>query len=99
MVLASFLWFQLVAGIVLVAENLFHFKISRGRRTVKDWWGLAVAVALVAIAALEIFFVAYRWLPDAALWPTLLSLDVLAMVLYLVRVEPTMEGRGTASNA
>jgi hypothetical protein len=98
MLRALFLWFQFMAGIVLVGEHLFHFKLVPGRRNVRDWWGLGVAVALTVIAALEIFFIAYNWLPDAAVWPTLLALDIAAILLYLGRVEPATNRTGTAAN-
>ena len=91
MLKAIFLWSQLMAGISLAAENLYHFKLSRGNRSGRDWWGLAVAFSLTGIATVELFFIAYRWLPAVALFPTLLALDVLAAILYLRRVEPFKE--------
>ena len=92
MVMASFLWFQLVAGWLFVAESLFHLRVMRGERSAHDWWNLAVAAAVASIATLELFFVAYHpWLPDAAVWSTLLSLDVLAVFLYMGRIDTSPE--------
>ena len=55
MVMASFLWFQLVAGWLFVAESLFHLRVMRGERSARDWWNLAVAAAAASIATLELF--------------------------------------------
>ncbi len=90
--MASFLWFQLVAGWLFVAESLFHLRVIRGERSARDWWNLAVAAAVASIATLELFFVAYHpWLPDAAVWSTLLTLDVLAVFLYMGRIDTSPE--------
>ncbi len=89
---AFFLWFQFCAGILLVAESVWHLEMTSRERTARDWWGLAVALAIITIAALEIFFIAYRWLPDAVLWPTFVVLDVVAIFLFMTREKLPWEG-------
>ena len=93
------LWFQLAAGMVLLGENLFHLRVTRGNWNPRDLWGLLIATALSAIPALELFFIAYRWAPEAVLWPLLFALDLLALLLYTKRVVPLADLAGTAHKA
>ena len=84
MLRVGFLWFQLVGGIVILGEHLFHIRVTKERGS-RQIWGLLVGVLLAAIAVLEIFLLEYNVIPEAAVWPTLLALDVLAILLYLGR--------------
>ncbi len=96
------LWFQLVGGLAIVGEHLFHIRVTKERGS-RHMWGLLVGALLAAIAVLEIFLLEYKVIPEAAVWPTLLVLDVLAIVLYLGRSDALSSGtssegsrRGTA---
>ena len=83
----AFLWFQLVGGTVICLEHLFHMRVTKERGSLQTW-GLLVGAGLAAIAVLELFLLEYNLIPDAAVWPTLLALDAVAILLYLGRSEP-----------
>ena len=88
MLRAGFIWFQLLAGLVIFGEDVVHMRITKkwGSRQIS---GLLLGALLTAIAVLEIFLLAYNVIPDAAVWPSLLSLDVLAILVYTQRTEPS----------
>ena len=86
MLRAGFLWFQLVGGVVIFGEHLWHIGLTKKRGS-RQIWGLLVGALLTAIAVFEIFLLGYNLIPDGAVWPTLLALDVLAILLYLGRTE------------
>ena len=91
MLRVGFLWFQLAGGMVIFVEHLFHIRVTKERGS-RQVWGLLVGALLAAIAVLELFLLEYDLIPDAAVWPTLLALDVVAILLYLGRSEPRPQG-------
>ena len=82
----GFLWFQLVAGMSIFGEHVFHIKLTK-ERGFRQIWGLLIGALLAAISVLELFLLDYNVIPEIALWPTLLLLDVVAVLLYLARPE------------
>jgi len=92
----GFLWFQLAVGIVIAGEHLFHMQITKERGP-RQRWGLVVGALLAAIAILELFLLEYNIIPDIAVLPTLLALDVVAIIVYLGR--PSDPASATSSES
>ena len=96
MLRVGFLWFQLASGMVIFGEHVFHIRVTRERGS-RQVWGLLVGALIAAIAVLELFLLEYNVIPDAAVWPALLALDVAAILLYLGRSEPWPSADGRSN--
>jgi hypothetical protein len=84
MLRALLLWAQLILGMVVFFDNGYSLKLSKFRRPLA-WLGLGAGVAIIGLAAAEIFVAEYGLAPAELVFPILVALDLLAGWIYLRR--------------